>query len=147
VLGRDEELARLEGILSRAARGEGRVLLIEGEAGIGKTRLVDEFVARAGELLDDVQSTLFDEAAARMRDNVRSDVTDFEAFAEHFGKRAEKTAAFVAAKWCEDEDCEQQLKPLAVSIRCLPLEQSGTSGSCVLCARPASRDAIFARAY
>ncbi|MHC5044743.1 MAG: serine/threonine-protein kinase [Planctomycetota bacterium] len=46
--GRDGELARLEANYERAAAGEGQVLLIEGEAGIGKTRLVDEFAGRLG---------------------------------------------------------------------------------------------------
>lgn len=42
--GRDEELARLE-----AAVAAGRLALIEGEAGIGKTRLAEEFIARSGD--------------------------------------------------------------------------------------------------
>ncbi|MGW0521891.1 AAA family ATPase [Crossiella sp. NPDC003009] len=40
VLERESELSRIEAALDSAARGEGRVLLIEGRAGIGKTRLV-----------------------------------------------------------------------------------------------------------
>ena len=45
--GRDDDLARLQrGSTRRPKAGEGQVLLIEGEAGIGKTRLVDEFVGR-----------------------------------------------------------------------------------------------------
>ena len=44
--GRDEELERLQSLFAGAADGNGRALLIEGEAGIGKTRLVDEFVGR-----------------------------------------------------------------------------------------------------
>jgi tetratricopeptide (TPR) repeat protein len=42
--GREAELARLRAAFERAAAGEGAVLLIEGEAGIGKSRLADEFV-------------------------------------------------------------------------------------------------------
>jgi hypothetical protein len=44
--GRDEELSKLEQLFRRAQAGDGQVLLIQGEAGIGKTRLVDEFVGR-----------------------------------------------------------------------------------------------------
>ncbi|MCO1579175.1 AAA family ATPase [Crossiella sp. SN42] len=40
VLERESELSRIEAALDSAARGEGRVVLIEGRAGIGKTRLV-----------------------------------------------------------------------------------------------------------
>jgi len=46
VVGRDAELARLLSEWERVKAGDGRVVLVEGDAGIGKTRLVDEFVAR-----------------------------------------------------------------------------------------------------
>ena len=49
--GRDDDLAKLQGLYEKAKAGDGQVLLIEGEAGIGKTRLVDEFVGQRGELL------------------------------------------------------------------------------------------------
>lgn len=43
--GRQAEMARLSGFLDRAVSGEGQVVLVEGEAGIGKSRLVEEFLA------------------------------------------------------------------------------------------------------
>jgi DNA-binding CsgD family transcriptional regulator/tetratricopeptide (TPR) repeat protein len=46
-VGRAEELGTLEAGLARAANGEPGALLIGGEAGVGKTRLVKEFGARA----------------------------------------------------------------------------------------------------
>jgi len=42
--GRDPDLASLHGLYREAAEGNGRVMLVHGEAGIGKTRLVDELV-------------------------------------------------------------------------------------------------------
>jgi serine/threonine protein kinase/tetratricopeptide (TPR) repeat protein len=53
--GREGELANLRALFERAKTGDGRVVLLEGEAGIGKSRLVDEFVgqlAQAGEDVD-----------------------------------------------------------------------------------------------
>jgi len=44
--GRDDELAKLAAIWQKVRSAQGQVLLVEGEAGIGKTRLVDEFVGR-----------------------------------------------------------------------------------------------------
>ena len=46
-VGRAEELARLDGALADAVGGAARALLVGGEAGIGKTRLLGEFTARA----------------------------------------------------------------------------------------------------
>ena len=48
--GREEEIALMTRAWEEAAEGQGSVLMIEGEAGIGKTRLVDVFLkAREGE--------------------------------------------------------------------------------------------------
>jgi len=52
--GRDDDLARLQALYAQAKAGDGRVLLIDGEAGIGKTRLVDEFVGRLRQQGEDV---------------------------------------------------------------------------------------------
>jgi len=52
--GRDGDLAKLHGLFDKAKAGDGRVLLIEGEAGIGKTRLVDEFVGRLRQSGEDI---------------------------------------------------------------------------------------------
>jgi DNA-binding CsgD family transcriptional regulator len=41
LLEREEELSALSGLLSRAAAGDGRLVLVEGPAGIGKTSLLD----------------------------------------------------------------------------------------------------------
>jgi len=47
LLERDVELSELDGLVADARRGRGRLTLIEGEAGIGKTRLLEEARRRA----------------------------------------------------------------------------------------------------
>ncbi|HTH12777.1 MAG TPA: adenylate/guanylate cyclase domain-containing protein, partial [Spirochaetia bacterium] len=42
LVGRDAEMARVEAHLDRLTQGQGGVLLVEGEAGIGKSRFIDE---------------------------------------------------------------------------------------------------------
>lgn len=49
LVGRDNELALLHGLLREAARGRGNAVLIEGEPGIGKTALVRSVMAHAPE--------------------------------------------------------------------------------------------------
>jgi DNA-binding winged helix-turn-helix (wHTH) protein/tetratricopeptide (TPR) repeat protein len=52
LIGRDDELARLHERLARAAGGERQLVFVTGEAGIGKTRVVDAFLARVAETGD-----------------------------------------------------------------------------------------------
>jgi DNA-binding winged helix-turn-helix (wHTH) protein len=47
LVGRTQSLAELNAFLSEALAGQPRLAFVVGEAGIGKTTLVDEFVARA----------------------------------------------------------------------------------------------------
>ena len=46
-VGRERELGELEQFLDRAAEGHTQVVFVAGEAGSGKSTLVDEFVRRA----------------------------------------------------------------------------------------------------
>lgn len=49
VLERDQELAVLVDSYERAVAGRGTTVLVSGEAGVGKTSLLDELVARIGD--------------------------------------------------------------------------------------------------
>jgi DNA-binding SARP family transcriptional activator len=46
MVGRQAELAAIERHLGNAARGQGRMVIVQGEAGIGKTRIVEELFWR-----------------------------------------------------------------------------------------------------
>ena len=48
ILGRDAQLRLLTDALERADQGEGRLVLVAGDAGIGKSRLVAEFMSAVG---------------------------------------------------------------------------------------------------
>ena len=52
------------------------------------------------------------------------------------------------AWWCGSNECEAKIKDdTRATTRCLPLEQPGGSGRCIVCGQPASERAYFARAY
>jgi serine/threonine protein kinase/tetratricopeptide (TPR) repeat protein len=46
VYGREQDLAKLRALYEKAKSGEGQVVVIEGEAGIGKSRVIDELIGR-----------------------------------------------------------------------------------------------------
>jgi DNA-binding CsgD family transcriptional regulator len=48
--GRDAEVAQLRAALQRAAAGQPAIVVVAGEAGVGKTRLMTELLGQAGEL-------------------------------------------------------------------------------------------------
>jgi len=66
LVGREAELTELEDALVAAVRGEGGMLLLAGDAGIGKTRLAGEAAARARGLGMTVLSGACSESAMAM---------------------------------------------------------------------------------
>ena len=52
--GREDNQATLNALFQKAKDGDGQVVLVEGEAGIGKTRLVDEFVGHLQQRGEDI---------------------------------------------------------------------------------------------
>ena len=79
VVGRDAQLATLEAAFGRARDGHGAVVLVEGEAGIGKSRLVDELVRRLLDRGEDLNFLCggFTPAAGAGRDGVATAFSEF----------------------------------------------------------------------
>jgi prolyl-tRNA synthetase len=92
-------------------------------------------------LLNEVQRAMLDKAAAFLK----SRTVDAKTYDDL--KQAVE-AGFARAYWCGSEDCEAKIKEeTRATMRCIPLEQSGGSGTCVYCGKSAPEQAIFARAY
>ena len=53
LIGRDDSWRRLSAALERVTPAAGALVLVSGDAGIGKTRLLEEFAAREPEALVD----------------------------------------------------------------------------------------------
>jgi len=103
----------------------------------------DEFVASVPSLLEATQSKLLAEARGFQAGMTRTDIADAAGMKAFF----EKNLGFVRGKWSEDPDSEEKLRELGVTIRCLPYDQTGTPGTCILTGKPATLDAVFAKAY
>ena len=104
---------------------------------------VDEFLSGLAGTLEAMQQGMFDQAASHRDENVVTEVKTLDEMQAYF----EKEQGFVRAKWCEDAATEETLKEFGVTIRCLPYDQSGTEGACVITGKPATTDAIFGKSY
>ncbi len=105
---------------------------------------IDELVPYVLKTLEEIQSNYFEQASKFLAGHIRTDITNLKELHHFF----ETEIGFVRAKWSEDGEAEEQLKKdHKVTIRCIPLDQSGTEGTCVLTGKPATLDVIFGKSY
>lgn len=114
---------------------------------IGLSQIGDEVVG----ILDAIQKNYFEQAQKFREANIRSDITSLDELKKFFAvenpEKPEIHGGFVSAKWCGDIETEKLLEDLKVTIRCLPVKQSGTEGRCILTGRKATTDVILAKSY
>jgi prolyl-tRNA synthetase len=97
--------------------------------------------AAVAQLLVEIQQSLFDRALAFRKANT-AEPADYA----EFKTAVEKGFAF--SWWCGGSDCEEKIKEeTKATMRCIPIEQPGGSGTCIYCGKPAKEKAIFAKAY
>lgn len=112
---------------------------------------VESLPEKALEMLGEIQQELFQTAFSFLEKNTHREIKTFEELQAFFTpKNVDKPeihGGFVLAKWCGDPESEKLLDPLKVTIRCLPLKQSHTQGTCILTGKPATLDAIFGKSY
>lgn len=106
---------------------------------------IDQLGKEAAALLEEIQQNLFDQAKNYRDANICREIANFEELKKFFS--SPQGGGFVFAKWCGEMETESLLEELKVSIRCLPLEQSGTLGTCILTGKPATLDVILAKSY
>ena len=113
-----------------------------------------EFIDTLATRIDSIQKHLFNKAEERLEQNIRTDIKTPEEFKKYFessnvwiedGKQGK--VAFVRGKWSGDANSEELLKAMKITIRCIPFDQSGTEGVCLLTGKPATMDVIYARSY
>lgn len=130
-----------------------QVVLYRRDKGVRDKSFVskDEVVSTIGSMLVDIQRSYFEQAKAFRDAHINRDITTFDEFKAFFTPRNESKpeihGGFVLAKWGGGQDALDKLAALKVTVRCLPFEQTGTEGRCVITGRPAVKDAIFAKAY
>jgi prolyl-tRNA synthetase len=108
-------------------------------------------------MLTEIQGALYDEAKARLTANIRTDIRTFDELAEYFGAAVDEDegSAFkgwVRAPWSKPtgaalEAVDERLKKLKLTLRKIPLDQSGAGGTCLFTGEPAVEEVLIARAY
>jgi len=102
----------------------------------------DGLTQQVASTLASIQISLL-EKATRFRDTHIFSATDYDSLKEIISRED-----WAFAWWCGDVACETQIKSDSKATnRCIPLEQDGGEGSCVICGKPANEKAYFARAY
>lgn len=110
----------------------------------------DAFADKATALLDEMQSALFEKAKSFRDANTRQidDPAEFEAFfTPKNKKKPEIHGGFVRAHFNDCEEALNKLKSLKLTVRCVPLGEEDSEGTCVLTGRPSKKRVIYAKAY
>jgi prolyl-tRNA synthetase len=101
----------------------------------------DGLTERVVALLAEIQTALYQRALAFRNDHTRT-VTSYDEL-----KEAIETG-FAVCWWDGDSADEKRIKEeTRATIRCIPNDQPGGSGTCIYTGRPATKTVVFARSY
>jgi prolyl-tRNA synthetase len=108
----------------------------------GKTSIgMDQLKSQAAEALLNIQVSLYERALAFRIANT-FDPKDFDEFQQVVQK------GWAYSWFCADPACEMKIKDgTKATARCIPLDQPGGEGKCIVCGNTATRKVYFARAY
>lgn len=95
------------------------------------------------QLLGDIQTAIYNKAKD-FRDAHITDANNWDEFIQLLDVKT----GFIAAHWDGTSETEDKIKELTkATIRCIPLNNKGEEGKCILTGNPSSQRVLFARAY
>ena len=108
----------------------------------GKSALaLEQLPAQIADLLTAIQSALLEKATA-FRDAHIYDPADYQEL------RTSVQNGWAYSWWCGSKECENKVKEdTKATTRCIPLDQPGGQGKCIVCGEKADQKVYFARAY
>lgn len=101
--------------------------------------------------LGEIQDCYYNQAAGFLDSHINTEIRTLEELQDYYSN--EKNVGWVLAKWAGEDDvdaqkAEEELKKnYQVTIRCIPEQQSGTTGTCILTGKPATKDIILGKSY
>src|SRR5207302_931827 len=112
---------------------------------------IEEFVARAPEILTSIQDALY-ARAKKFRDANTRVIDSKKDFYDFFTPKSPAKpgihGGFALAHWNGSREIEEQIKnDLKVTIRAIPLDDSSEPGKCIFTGGPSARRAIWAKSY
>ena len=111
-----------------------------------------DFVETVVQTLTEIQAGLYADAKARLDNNIKRDVTSFDALAAYFGEDEDSFKGWVRAPWMRPsgvalEEIGLKLKALKLTIRNAPADQPAAFGACVFTGEPGVEEILIGRAY
>ena len=125
----------------------GQVFAARRDSGDKQPITENELVTRVPELLEEIQSGIFQKALAFREENTHL-VDDYA----EMGRIMEESCGFVHAHWCGSVQCEEKVQnETKASIRCIPFEPLSRDGegegACIVCGKTSPCRVIFDKAY
>jgi prolyl-tRNA synthetase len=109
----------------------------EGKAFVPRAGLAQ----RVGEMLADIQAALY-QRALRFREEHTFEPATYDELREAVER------GFALAWWCGSAECEARIKEdTRATTRCIPFDQPGGAGPCIVCDQTSDTKAVFGRAY
>jgi prolyl-tRNA synthetase len=121
------------------------VVLVRRDNRVKESVAIEALEIRLPALLEEVQQALFQRAKASQDQNTHS-TGSYEEFKQIIAEKR----GFVRVKWAEDSAAELAIKEeTKATLRVIPFDQpeGGVQGKCFYTGKPATCEAIFARAY
>jgi prolyl-tRNA synthetase len=108
-------------------------------------------VAKISDILEEIQDNLYKKALI-FRDGHMKKIDNKDDFYAFFTPKnqgqPEIHGGFAYAHWCGDPAVEEQVKnDLAVTIRCIPLDEEQEEGICVITGKKSKQRVIYAKSY
>lgn len=120
-----------------------QAMVVERDTGAKTAVPLDQLAEDLPRRLEAIQARLLDAARERLV-ALTVDVDDWEALVE----RVARNAGWNRAWWCGETACEERVKgETKATIRCIPFDQPGGEGACIVCGQAATQRVIMARAY
>lgn len=104
---------------------------------------LENLEAEVQRVLGEIHDTLYQRALSSLNSRIY-EASDWETMSRMIAEKP----GFVRAMWCGDLECELKIKEdLGATSRCMPLEQTSVSSTCVCCGKPATKEVIWGKAY